>query len=72
MSDFSTDDNYMNFYMNDEPTPFQKIHLTELKDRNSSNHILVCASEFNSSVYNFILPLRAQYLQKIQPIGSAG
>jgi hypothetical protein len=68
-SDFSSNNNYINFYMNDEPTLFADIEHLDLSLSHIRNHILVCSSEFNSSVYHFILPLRARYLQKIRPIG---
>lgn len=77
-SDFSANNNLINFYINEEPRDFEQIHRFEMSScpsrgdvavpPNEKNSIMVCSSEFNSSIYHFILPLRAQYLQKIQPI----
>ena len=68
-SDFSSNNNYINFYMNDEPVNFCDIEKEDLSGSKLSKHILVCSPEFNSSIYHFILPLRARYLQKVRPIG---
>ena len=68
-SDFSSNNNYVNFYMNDEMTDFGDIQESAAILPQIENHIVVSSSYFNSSVYNFILPLRARYLQEIRDIG---
>ncbi|MEL6802216.1 MAG: hypothetical protein AAFO91_00345 [Bacteroidota bacterium] len=70
-SDFSSNNNYVNFYMNDEIKSFADIEKPNLFKENVKNHIIVCSSSFNSSVYHFILPLRARYLQKTRYIGES-
>ena len=55
--------------MNDEVTAFEDIEHFDISQKHFDDLILVCSPEFNSSVYHFILPLRARYLQKITHIG---
>lgn len=67
-SDFSTNINAVNFYMREEIIDFAKIQITDSFQLCFKDHIVVCCKHMTSSIYHFILPLRALYLQNIQPI----